>query len=103
QPVALARHHLLPVDPPGGDVLARRAGCERVAFAPQVVDAFDGIEAEGPFRTAVVHLVVVFVADDAQLVDLGDVHRQLGHAAARRVDLDNRPTHGFYLRGAAGQ
>jgi hypothetical protein len=70
-----------------------------MSFGGDGLDAFEGEEAEGAFGAAVVNRIVVAVAGDAQFAHLGFEDRQLGDAALRDADLDDRAGHGA-SRGA---
>jgi hypothetical protein len=60
-----------------------------VALRLKSLERVNRVQAESLEGTAVVLLVVVVVADDAQFTDLGLGDWELGHAAARDVDAED--------------
>jgi hypothetical protein len=79
----------LPVDPSDGDVLAHAAGADGMPLDRQGLDPLEREEAERALGPAVDGGVVLDVPDQAELADLRRGHRQLGHASAGDVHVDD--------------
>src|SRR5256885_6748082 len=81
-----AGHDQIPVNPFDGEVLTGGADVDRMSFALQFSDQLQRINADRPFRSAVVDCIVVRVTNEPRTRHLGVSSRLFWNAAAREVD-----------------
>src|SRR5262249_55789010 len=82
-----------PIQPLDGDVLADGAGYDGVSLGTELVNRLNGVEADGPLRSAVVPQVAMCVALEPQGGHPCRGYRRLWDAARRDADLYDSPVH----------